>query len=315
MGAVLREVDSNVGSAEGPPHGRSTAADVVGFRLREQVAELRYQDPLVREDVPDSVHKMRVATRRLRGALATFRPLLERQRTEPLRDELKWIAGVLGAARDVEVQHQLVAALIADEPYELVIGPVAHRVDRDLGDAYRLAHERSIEAMQSERYFTLIDDLDALVANPLWTPLADQKAADVLPARVSKEFDRVGRHVTAVDVARERSMRDERLHEVRKAAKRARYAAEPLIPMYGHDAARFTEAFEHVQTVLGDYHDAVVTQPLLRQLAVQAHQDGDNAFTYGRLHSRLQARAADLRVEFNHAWSQANHKERRSWLA
>ena len=279
------------------------------------MAELKDQDPLVRSDTPDSVHKMRVATRRLRSALATFRPLLDRQRTEPLRDDLKWIAGVLGAARDAEVEHQLVVALIADEPFGLVLGPVAVRVDRELGDAYRLAHGRLIEAMESERYRTLIDDLDALVTSPPWMPLADQQAAEVLPARVSKEFTRVSQRVAAADVAHERSIQDERLHEVRKAAKRARYAAEPLVPLYGPDAARFVEAFEEVQTVLGDFHDTVVTQPLLRDLAVQAHLDGDNAFTYGRLHARQQARAADLRAEFTTAWSRANPEKLRSWLA
>lgn len=313
MGAGLHEVDSGFEPAEAF-RARSTAAEVVGLRLREQVAELKEQDPLVRIDAPDSVHKMRVATRRLRGALATFRPLLDRERTQPLRDELTWIAAALGAARDAEVEHRLVAALIADEPFGLVVGPVVKRVDRDLGDAYRAAHARLIEDMQTERYFTLIDDLDSLAASPPWTLLAEQPAVDVLPARVSKEFARVSRLVAAAEDARERPTRDERLHDARKAAKRARYAAEPLIPVYGPDAARFAEAFEHVQTVLGDYHDAIVTQPLLRQLAVQAHQDGENAFTYGLLHSRLQARAADLRAEFNVAWSHANRKERRSWL-
>jgi CHAD domain-containing protein len=71
--------------------------------------------------------------------------------------------------------------------------------------------------------------------------------------------------------ATDRTVQDERLHEVRKAAKRARYAAEPLIPIYGQDAARYADAFEHVQAVLGDYHDVVVTQPVLRRLAAQAH--------------------------------------------
>ncbi|MGH3458513.1 CHAD domain-containing protein [Aeromicrobium sp.] len=314
MGVVLPEIESTLKPAEESPQGRSTAADVIGLRLREQVAELMYQDPLVRRDVPDSVHKMRVAIRRLRSALATFRPLLDRERTEPLRDELTWIAGVLGTARDAEVKHQQLAALIADEPFDIVLDRFSRRVDRDLGDAYRLAHRRSIEAMQSERYYTLIDNLEALMTNPPWTPPADQQATDVLPARVSKEFKRFRRCAAAAEDAPDRPMRDERLHEVRKAAKRARYAAEPLVPIYGRDAAQFAEAIERVQTVLGDYHDVVITHPLLRQLTVQADLDGDNALLYGRLLVRLRARAADLRTEYSEAWSQANRKKRRSWL-
>ncbi len=162
MSTTPRDSDTS-----GAPH--ASAADVVGTHLRQQLAELKYRDPLVRHDVPDAVHKMRVAMRRLRSALASYRPLLDRRLTDPLRDELKWIAGVLGDARDAEVMHERLAGLIADEPIELVMGPVQQRVDRQLGAAYRLAHRRAVEAMESQRYATLIDKLDAVVANPPWT--------------------------------------------------------------------------------------------------------------------------------------------------
>ena len=68
--------------------------------LREQVATLEAFDPMVRRDKPDAVHKMRVATRRLRSARATFQPLLASKSDGDLRAELKWLAGVLGEARD-----------------------------------------------------------------------------------------------------------------------------------------------------------------------------------------------------------------------
>ena len=60
-------------------------------------------DPAVRVDLEDAVHKMRVATRRLRSALATYRRLLDTDVTEPIRAELKWLGGVLGSVRDAEV--------------------------------------------------------------------------------------------------------------------------------------------------------------------------------------------------------------------
>jgi inorganic triphosphatase YgiF len=65
---------------------RASAGAAVQAHLREQVDELVRRDPHVRRDVHDSVHKMRVATRRLRSALKTFRPLLDREQTDPLRD-------------------------------------------------------------------------------------------------------------------------------------------------------------------------------------------------------------------------------------
>ena len=72
------------------------ASQVVQARLRRQIKVIRRYDPLVRRDAPDAVHKMRVAVRRLRNALATYRPLFVREQSEPVREELKWLAAELG---------------------------------------------------------------------------------------------------------------------------------------------------------------------------------------------------------------------------
>ncbi|KIF03237.1 hypothetical protein PL81_25435, partial [Streptomyces sp. RSD-27] len=87
--------------APGPADG-TAAAHVLAY-LREQRDALVAQDPAVRRDLPDSVHRMRVATRRLRSALATHRKVLDRTATDPLREELRWLAAELGADRDREV--------------------------------------------------------------------------------------------------------------------------------------------------------------------------------------------------------------------
>ncbi|MGH3365620.1 MAG: CHAD domain-containing protein, partial [Nocardioidaceae bacterium] len=291
-----------------------SAAAVVGTRLREQLAEIKYRDPQVRRDVPDSVHRMRVAMRRLRSALATFRPLLDREKSEPLRDELRWVAGVLGRARDAEVMHERVVAALAEEPVELVVGPVARRVDGQLGGTYRDALARSVEAMTSERYFTLIDRLDVLVAEPPWSTLADQPADQVLPGLVGKDYKRLRRRVAAAADALDQDSRVARLHDVRKATKRARYAAETVEPVYGEDARRFVTACKRVQSLLGEHHDAVVTQPVLRQMGMQAYLDGDNAFSYGLLYGRQQEDAARTEWLYDDAWRRASRKKLRRWL-
>src|SRR6202040_4295504 len=83
---------------------RSTAGDVVQAAVAASVARLLSHDPGVRigED-PEDVHQARVATRRLRSDLRTIRPLLDPEWAAALREELGWIAGVLGAVRDTDV--------------------------------------------------------------------------------------------------------------------------------------------------------------------------------------------------------------------
>src|SRR3712207_586789 len=66
---------------------KSAAGDVVLAHVREQVEQMRSQDLPVRLDAPDAVHKMRVATRRLRSALTTFKPLFAGDVVRPLRSE------------------------------------------------------------------------------------------------------------------------------------------------------------------------------------------------------------------------------------
>ena len=93
----------------------SAAGDVVLAHVREQVEQVRSQDLPVRLDAQDAVHKMRVATRRLRSALTTFKPLFAADVVRPLRGELKWLAGELGAARDAEVMRDRVRSAVEAE--------------------------------------------------------------------------------------------------------------------------------------------------------------------------------------------------------
>jgi CHAD domain-containing protein len=95
-----------------PLRKRSPAGDVVAAYLREQTAAVLAWDPRVRLDEGDSVHKMRVATRRMRSALRTFRPLLDEAAVADVGTELRWLAAELGTVRDGEVLHARLRAAV-----------------------------------------------------------------------------------------------------------------------------------------------------------------------------------------------------------
>jgi CHAD domain-containing protein len=292
---------------------RSPAGLVVGAALRDHVEELIGQDPRVRLDEPDSVHQMRVATRRLRSLLAAYRPLYDRSVTEPVRAELKWLGGVLGAARDAEVLRDRLRTAAAEEPDDLLLGPVAARLDTEFGKTYREAHEQVVAALDSPRYLGLLESLDALVTSPPWTDLADRTAARVVPRRVRSSWRRVrdaARQAAAAPVGR----RDEALHEVRKAAKRARYASEAARTVFGSPAKRFGSEMKAVQTHLGLLQDSVAAREVLRPIAVRAFLAGENCFTYGRLHAREQAHGEAVTQGFDPVWATASSRRLRRWL-
>ena len=302
----------------------SPAADVVQAHLVEQVDTMLTRDWQARHDVPDGVHKMRVATRRLRSALATFRPMLDRTVTDPLRDELKWIAGELGGARDAEVLRMRLLDEIAREPEDLVFGPIAARIEEELRADHRKAHDALIEALNSDRYFRLLDQLDELVATPPWTELANDRADKVLTRLVRKSYRRVQRLVSAGPPAHPAgaalgagagsASKDEWYHEIRKASKRMRYAAEAVQSVFGQDAKSTAEAAEALQEVLGEHQDSVVARSALRDLGARIHLDGDNAFTIGRLHALEQTRGDEAVAEFKPAWAALSKKKMLRWL-
>ena len=297
-------------------HVQPTAGDVVLAHISAQAQALMTADPWVRADKHDAVHKMRVATRRLRSALSTFRPYLDRERTDPLRDELRWLAGVLGDARDAEVMHaRLRAALdaVSGEVSDPASSVAGDRVDADLLGRYRQAHAEAVRVLDGQRYFRLLDALDAVVTDPPFTDRASRPATKELPARVRKTWRSLEALAAAADAATDAGERETALHEVRKAAKRARYAGEALTPAFGEDAARFAAAMESLQEVLGDIQDSVVTRAELRAMAARAHAAGEDTFPYGRLAGLEEARAERIAEDYADALRAAARTARKSW--
>jgi len=286
----------------GPEPGpKAPAADVVLAYLHRQVSVLKEQDPLVRLDAPDSVHQMRLATRRLRSALATHRKLLQ-DTTGPLRGELRWLARILGGARDTGVIQQRLAAMLAVEDPALVMGPVSRRLDIDLGHTYGEARAAVLQALNADRYYRLLDTLDALTAAPRATKLGAKPAGTVLPKLVKRDFKRLRRAVKAARRAPAGEDRDPLLHEARKCAKRLRFAAEAALPVAPKHADRLSAAAHTVQDILGEHQDSVVARQLLRRLGAESHGLGENGFTFGRLHGLEQAAAAESEAQFRRAW-------------
>ena len=297
-----------------PPSARSTAAEVVLAYAGTQVAAIISLDPLVRRDTPDSVHQMRVATRRLRSTLKSFGQVLRTEDLERLGDELKWLGGVLGAARDAEILAGHVQAGLDQLPPELIIGPAQARVRVHFAPIKAGARAAVLEALDGDRYLALLDSLDTLLIDPPLAPGADHPAAEVLPAAVRHAGRRLRRRMRGATGAPAGPGRDTALHQARKAAKHARYAAEVASPAFGQQARRLAKRVKKVQSVLGDHHDGVVTRSTVRELGVQADLAGENAFTFGVLYEQDACRAKDLEAQARRAWKQASRPAVGRWL-
>jgi len=296
------------------PDIASSAGDVVLAYLQTQAEQLRRYDPLVRRDLPDAVHQMRVAARRMRSALQAFRRVIDRERTRELTAELKWMAGELGGARDAEVMAQRCAAMLAELPDELILGPVAAAVTRSFERRQSDARQVALAALDSERYLSLHNTIDTLLADPPYTRAAARPGRCELPKSVARAYRRVVSRMHDADAQPVGEQRDLALHETRKAAKRLRYATEAVIPTLGKPAKRLQRRLKKAQKLLGQHQDAAVARPVLRELAAQAHLDGGNGFTYGLMHATETARAHRAELDLPAAWKRMRKPKNISWL-
>ncbi|MFE9044048.1 CHAD domain-containing protein [Streptomyces sp. NPDC007818] len=288
-----------------PPAGDGTAGAAVLAYVREQIEAVVRLDPAVRRDLPDAVHQMRVACRRLRSAFKTYRKVLDREVTDPIGAELKWLAGELGHSRDQEVLDARIGDALDALPRDLRHGPVRGRL-RTWGNARsRAARHQALDALDSPRHLALLDALDGLLADPPLRPAARKKAGKVLPKAIRRDHrrlaDRMG-PALGLDPGHERDLA---LHEARKAAKRTRYAAEAAAPALGKPAKRFAKKVKKVQSLLGDHQDTVVARTALDDLARQAESAGEPSFTWGVLHARQEAAATAQERRLPEVWEKA----------
>jgi len=296
------------------PRRSAPAGDVVLAYLRIQAGVLTSLEPQVRAGEHDSVHQMRVATRRLRATLRSFGAVIPRSRGEKLAAELKWLGGLLGVARDGEVIPDHLLATLRPTPPELLIGPVQARVQGHFAPRRASAREELIEALDGPRYRELLAALDQLCHELPSGPRAGDPARDVLPAAVAKAYRQADKRMRRARHTPGGPAQDAALHQARKSARHARYAAEVTRPAAGRPAKTFARQMKKVQSVLGDHQDSVIARQAARDLGIGAHLVGENAFTYGLLHEREANRAAQLQAEARHVWRHAARRRYRRWL-
>ncbi len=291
----------------------SAAGELALSYARSQAAIVQSLDPMIRRDEPDSVHDMRVAIRRLRSTLKSAGKDMGMPAAGRLRAELKWLGGVLGEARDNEVLASYLRARLAEVPAEQVMGPVQARVSAYFAPRAASARAALLEALDSGRYLTLLNDLDRALRGPLPGQKARQPAADVWPAAVRRARRRVRRR--ARRAARSPAGRPRRPPCTRPGRRRRTPGTSPRrqARRAGPKDRRVARRMKKLQSVLGDHHDAVVARDTARDIGVRAHRVGENAFSFGVLHERCQREADILEEQTKRQWARAFGPEYGRW--
>lgn len=318
-GARRADSDDSAGSADSADSadraGNAGSADVLAARLASLATAVERETRAVLADRPEGVHDLRVAVRRVRSCLRTFRPVFERERAEQLRQELAWVATALGAARDPDVVARRLARRLDRLDVEERMGPVRRELVGGSHARAAAGRAAAVAALGSARYRRLLDQLGAFAASPPYRIGRSGCDPGALDRCVRKEIRRSERRASRAAAEPPGRGRDVAFHDVRKAAKRVRDAAvtvRPLAPAASHRLAR---RFETVQDVLGERQDAVVARRLLVQDGARVGVlPAHNGFTYGLLAEQERGAIRAVERRWPDVWRRATRKKLRRFL-
>lgn len=241
---------------------------------------------------------MRVITRQLRSNLHTFREFFAPHSTEKLEAKLKQLAAVLGNARDCEVvqarfrfiSDDLAASLLDESTRDFL----HHGLDAD----YAKAHRRINLALNDQRYFDLLNDIDNFLAYP---PLVAQtKSTDssfpALVESLDEAYAAMQRRYSKAapcykDLEKSLPEYEETFHDLRKSVKKFRYAADAIGSSTPLATKKLVRACKKLQTDLGEFQDTATARMMIHKAARHAELRGVSSFGLGIVYSYEYQRA------------------------
>ncbi len=248
------------------------------------------------------LHDLRVAARRTRSALTQLKGVLPAQLTRPFNAEFKWLGGVTGPLRDLDVyllEMPTYQAMLPDhaardlEPLEKLI-----RISR------RRAHRAVVHALESARFAALAASWRAALEGfePLDDSAAGRPVAELAAERIAKAYRRILKKGGRLDD----DPPAEALHRLRIDAKKLRYLLEFFKNLYPADAvAGRIKELKRLQDILGGFNDMEVQQHRLEGFAATLHADAavgpSTLMTLGRLAGTLEQRQEEFRLAFHDA--------------
>jgi len=283
--------------------GGARAVEVVRAAVADSILELFQHDPGVRlGDDPEDVHRARVATRRLRSLLRTFRALLEPAWTDSIRAELGWIAAGLGSTRDRQVMAARLRQLEPQLPREAA--SQAEALASALTNEAEEARALLVLDMRSPRYVELLERLVQAAREPRLGPEAAAAPGVATIPLARKDWRQLRKAVKAMGKQPEPA----ELHRVRILSKRIRYAAEAVSPIAGRRAVRLARAAAKLQTVLGEHQDSVTQQGWLASADLR-----NRGFAAGAAWAIERESAKAARTRWRSIWKSLRKRGRR-WM-
>lgn len=263
------------------PTPRGAGSARLEAALREQQRRITAALDGLGEASADDVHGARVAARRLRSMLKTFRPMLDERRARTDRARLRAFARMLGTAREADVRRDLLLALAEADPS---IGPAERRRLKVLIDDACLASREQLARLRVQPdWIRLRRALQRSAANDRLLKLRDAELGELV--RLAAQAWR-----RPVKLLRRRPASTEELHELRLAFKHCRYALEPIADVAPRKTARLLRRLRAAQDRIGEHRDTLLAEHWVRE-----HERALGRALVAKLVARMQQREETLR--------------------
>ncbi len=268
------------------------------------------------EDIED-VHDMRVATRRMRSTLRLLATHFKPKAIKPIQRQLRKLALVLGAVRDLDVLIKNVSDYQAtlDEDHRADLEPVIVLLEIERSKA---RHDL-IRTLDKKNYQRFIDEYSAFVTKPGKGAVAVE-TDDAQPYQVRHLLPMLlFEHLAAVraydQVLAEAD--DLTLHALRIEFKRLRYAVSIFADVLGIGITEFTEELKAIQDHLGDLHDIGAADDRLSEIANQLDPEAQAQALYALQEyvDQMEQKRTALREGFGEVWRHFNTKTVQRQLA
>jgi CHAD domain-containing protein len=255
-------------------------------------------------DRVEAVHELRVSIRRVRADLRIFANVFEPVWLEATIDQLRDLARVVGAVRDLDVVFQQLEALVDGlaESDRAAAARMLTRLRSECGAARRA----TLDALRDPARMRAIAELGSIAARRARAADADTVTMDDLVTATRHQWRRLRKSVRAAQA----EPSAENLHDVRVRAKVLRYSLETLEPVLHRSARRQAKALVALQSHLGALQDAVVIERWLRGVLETGQAD---AFVVGEMVGLVRARGAQFRDGWSRQWRKASRKELHRW--
>ena len=258
-----------------PLDGSMTVESALQGIGRSCIAHLLCNEPAALAGTGEGIHQMRVAARRLRAALAALKPMIPTAQYRWVLEELKWLAGMLGPARNWDV---FAANLLQPVAQALPVEPELQRLANVAEQRRRAAYEQVEEAIRSQRYTATMLQLAQWFEARRWRdqPASEQAAllfapiGEVAPGLIERSWRRTRKRSRHFN-----QLTQEQRHRLRIALKRLRYTIDFLRDLFDHSEVKALEKrLKPLQENLGHLNDVHTAHTLTEEVSSHVNEGG-----------------------------------------